>query len=96
MESDELGILSATLEVVYDDLEVVQSEGTSSLVACAIEIMARVHQLRGMPFVLGSISPSRLLILIMGTASETTSHGFTPGFEVHELEEMEAAVAPLS
>ena len=42
-KSDELGILSATLEVVYDDLEVVWSEGTSSLVARAIEITARVH-----------------------------------------------------
>jgi hypothetical protein len=44
-ESDELGILSAALGVVYDDLEVVRSEGTSSLVAHAVEIMARVRQL---------------------------------------------------
>ena len=41
-ESDELGILSAVLRVVCDDLEVVRSEGTSSLVARAIEITARV------------------------------------------------------
>ena len=27
---------------------------------------------------------------------ETMCHGFAPGYEVHELEEMEAAVAPLS
>ena len=26
---------------------------------------------------------------------ETMRHGFVPGYEVHELEEMEAAVAPL-
>ena len=44
-ESDELGILSATLGVVCDDLEVVWSEGTSSLTACAVDIMARVRQL---------------------------------------------------
>ena len=44
-ESDELGILSAALRVVYDDLEVVLSEGTSSLAARAIEITARVRQL---------------------------------------------------
>ena len=44
-KSDELGILSAALGVVCDDLEVVRSEGTSSLVAHAIEIMARVRQL---------------------------------------------------
>ena len=27
---------------------------------------------------------------------EAMSHGFAPGYEVHELEEMEAVVAPLS
>ena len=27
---------------------------------------------------------------------ETMSHGYAPGYEVHELEEMEAAVAPHS
>ena len=27
---------------------------------------------------------------------EMMSHGFTPGYEVHDLEEMEVAVAPLS
>ena len=42
-ESDELGILSAALGLVYDDLEVVRSEGTSSLTARAVEIMARVR-----------------------------------------------------
>ena len=26
---------------------------------------------------------------------EAMSHGFTPGYEAHELEEMEMAVAPL-
>jgi len=33
LEHDELGILCATLRVVYDDLEVVWSEWTSSLMA---------------------------------------------------------------
>jgi len=42
VESDELGILSAALGVVCNDLEVVRSEGTSSLTARAVEIMARV------------------------------------------------------
>ena len=45
-ESDELGILSAALGVVCDDLEVVRSERTSSLMARAIEIMAQVRQLK--------------------------------------------------
>ena len=44
-KSDELDILSAALRVVCDDLEVVQSERTSSLTARAIEIMAWVRQL---------------------------------------------------
>ena len=44
-KSDELGILSTALGVVYDDLEVVRSEGTSTLMARAVEITARVHQL---------------------------------------------------
>ncbi|XP_066311022.1 uncharacterized protein [Miscanthus floridulus] len=42
-ESDELEILKATLRVVCDDLEVVQSEGTSSLMAHAMDIMAQVR-----------------------------------------------------
>ena len=42
-KSDELDILSGALGVVYDDLEVVRSEGTSSLAAHAVEIMARVR-----------------------------------------------------
>ena len=45
VESDELGILSATLGVVCDDLEVVWSEGTSSLAARAIQITVWVRQL---------------------------------------------------
>ena len=44
-ESDELGILSTALGVVCDDLEVVQSEGTSSLMAHAVQITMRVRQL---------------------------------------------------
>ena len=40
MESDELGILTTTLGVVCDDVQVVWSEGTSSLMAHAVEIMA--------------------------------------------------------
>ena len=39
-ESDELGILSTTLRVVCDNLEVVRSKGTSSLATRAIMIMA--------------------------------------------------------
>ena len=45
VDSDELGILTTALGVVYDNLEVVRSEGTSSLVACAVNITAWVRQL---------------------------------------------------
>ena len=98
MESDELGILSAALGVVCDDLEVVWSEGTSSLTASAVEIMARVHQLER------NALSARVNQSFVNAHShygdnidlEVMSHGFAPGYEVHGLEEMEAAVAPLS
>ena len=97
-ESDELGILNATLSMVCDDLEVVRSEGTSSLTAHAIEIMARVHQLErnalrtrvNQSFTIARSHYGDNIDL------EMMSHGFAPSYEVHELEEMEAAVAPLS
>ena len=97
-ESDELDILSTTLEVVCDDLEVVRSEGTSSLMAHAIEIMARVRQLERdalrtrvhQPFVIAHSHYGDSIDL------ETMSLGFTPGYESYELDEIETAVAPLS
>ena len=96
-ESDELGILSATLGVVYDNLEVVRSEGTSSLTAHAVEIMAWVRQLernalRARVNQYFTIAHSHYGDII---DVETMSHDFMPGYEVHELEEMEVAVAPL-
>ena len=97
-ESDKLGILTATLGVVCDDLEVVWSDGTSSLVACAVEITARVHQLER------NALRARVNQSFMIARShygdnidlEAMSHGYTFGYEVHKLEEMETAVAPLS
>ena len=90
--------MSAALEVVCDDLEVVQLEGTSSLAAHAIEITARVRQLErnalhtgvNQSFVIARSHYGDNIDL------ETMSHGLMPGYEVHELGEMEAAVAPLS
>ena len=57
-ESDELGILSAALRVVYDDLEVVQSEGTSSLMVMLSRSQLGCASSRRMLFTPGSISPS--------------------------------------
>ena len=84
--------------MVYDDLEVVRSEGTSSLAACAIKIVARVRQLEG------NALRARVNQSFMIACShygdnidlEAMSHGYAPGYEVHELEEMEVGVAPLS
>jgi len=67
-------------------------------VAHAIEIMAQVHQLKR------NVLRARVNQSFMISHShygdnidlETMSHGFVLGYDVHELEEMEAAVAPLS
>ena len=98
MKSDELGILSATLGVVYDDLQVVRLEGTSSLAARAVEIMARVHQLKRNALCVGVNQSSAIAHSHYGDIIdlEAMSHGYAPGYEVHKLEEMEKAVAPLS
>ena len=97
-DSDELSILSAALGVVCDDLEVVWSKGTSSLAAHAIEITAWVRRLErnalrvevNQSFVIAHSHYGDSIDL------EAMSHGFAPSYEVHELEEMEAVVAPLS
>ena len=83
--------------MVYDDLEVVQSEGTISLVARAIEIMAQVRQLERNALCAGVNQSFMIARSHYGDSInlEAMSHGFAPGYEVHELEEMEAAVAPL-
>jgi hypothetical protein len=44
-KTSEHGMLCATIGVVCDDLEVVQAEGTSSLAACVVNIMARAGTL---------------------------------------------------
>ena len=96
--SDELGILGAALGVVCDDLEVVRSEGTSSLVDRAVEIMARVRQLERNALRAGVNQSFAIARCHYGESInlEMMSHGCAPGYEVYELEEMEAVVAPLS
>ena len=97
-ESDEHVLLSATLGVVYDDLEVVRSEGTSSLAAHAVDITVRVHQLERDALRAGvtqsfAIARSHYVDSI---DLETMSLGFAPGYEASELDEIETVVAPLS
>ena len=84
--------------MVCDDLKVVRSEGTSSLVARAVEIIARVRQLERNALRVGVNQSFAIAHSHYGDNIDlkAMSHGYTPGYEVHELEEMEAAVAPLS
>ena len=97
-ESDELGILSAALEVVYDDLEVVRSKGTSSLAAHAVEITVRVRQLERDALRTRVHQSFAIARSHYGDSIdlETMSHGFTPGYTDIELDEIEVVVAPLS
>ena len=84
--------------MVCDDLEVVRSEGTSSLVACAIEIMARVRQLK-MKALRARVNQSFAIARSHygdNIDLEAMRHVYAPIYEVHKLEEMETAVAPLS
>ena len=84
--------------MVCDDLEVVWSEGTNSLAARAVEIIAWVRQLERNVLRVGVNQSFAIAHSHYGDNIdlEAMSHGFVPGYEVHELEEMEAAVAPLS
>ena len=98
MESDELDVLKVALGVVYDDLQVVQAEGTSSLAAHAVDIMARVRQLEKEALRSGitqafAIARSHyddnidLEAMILDSAL---------GYEASELDEIEVVVAPLA
>ena len=83
--------------MVYDDLEVVRSEGTSSLAARAVDITARVRELERDTLRAGvtqafAIARSHYADSI---DLETMSLGFAPGYEASKLDEIETAVAPL-
>ena len=76
----------------------VQEEGTSSLTAHAVDIIARLHQLEKEALHLG-ITQSFTIARSHYYESidlEAMSLGFTPGYEASELDEIEAAVAPLT
>ena len=84
--------------MVCDDLEVVRSEGTSSLAARAVKIMVRVHQLKR-NILCAKVNQSFSIARSHYGDSidlEAMSHGYVSGYEVHELEEMKTAVGPLS
>ena len=84
--------------MICDDLEVVWPERTSSLAAHAIEIMAWVRQLERNALRAGVNQSFMIAHSHYGDNIdlEMMSHNFMAGYEVHELEEMETVVAPLS
>ena len=76
----------------------VRSKGTSSLMARAIEIIAWVHQLERNELRIGVNKSFTIAHSHYGDNIdlEAMSHGYVLEYEVHELEEMETMVAPLS
>ena len=64
-KGDEYDRLSLAVLAVYDNLQVAQEEGTSSLVTRAASIMARVGQLEESAFHAGITQAFTVAILIM-------------------------------
>ena len=97
-ESDKHDLLQATVGVVIDALRVAQPVETSSLVARAAGITARVGQLEEdafharitQAFAVARSHYDREINL------EVMSQGFAPIYEDAELDEMEKAVTPLA
>jgi len=97
-ESDEHDLLCAAIGVVFDDLGVARLEGTSSIMASAVDITAWVHQLEEDAFHIRitqafTVAHSHYAESI---DLETMSLGFTPGYEASELDEIEMAVTPIA
>ena len=98
VESDELDVLKVALGLVYDDLQVVQAEGTSSLAAHAIDITTQVSQLEKEALRSGITQAFAIAYshYVDSIDLEIMSLGFMPGDEASELDEIEAAMAPLA
>ena len=97
-DSDEHNLLRAALGVVYDDLEVAWLEGTNSLVACAVGILAWVRQLEREALharITQAFAIARSHY-VDSIDLETMSLGFAPGYEASKLDEIETVVAPLA
>ena len=98
MESNELDILKVALSVVCDDLQVVQVEVTSSLVARVADIMVRVHQLEKEALHSGIIQTFAVARSHYDDHIdfEAMSLGFMPGYEPSNLDDIEATVTPFA
>ena len=76
----------------------VQAEGTSSLIARVVDITAWVRQLEKEAFRLGIIQAFAIARSHYddNINLRAMSLGFTPGYELSELDGIEAAVTPLA
>jgi hypothetical protein len=97
-EASEHGMLHAAIGVVYKDLGVEQAEGTSSLAAHIIDIMARASTLERDAF---HASINRFFVVARSHYGETIileamSLGYPPGYDEKELEKLEKAMVPRS
>ena len=84
--------------MVCDDLEVARPEGTNSLAARAVDIMAWVLQLEREALRSG-ITQAFIIAFSHYTKSidlEIMSLGFTPSYKASELDEIETVVDPLA
>ena len=98
MKSDKLDVLKVALGIIYDDLQVVQAEGTSSLMARAIDITAWVCQLEKEALRSGITQAFAIACSHYDESInlEAMSLGYALGYEASELDEIEAAAAPLA
>ena len=97
-ESDEHDLLQAAVGVVINALRVAQPVETSSLVAHAAGITARVGQPEEDAFHAGITQAFAVAHSHYDQEInlEVMSQGFTPIYEDHELDEIEKAVTPLA
>ena len=90
--------MKVALGVVCDDLQVVQAEGTSLLVARAIDIMAWVCQLEKEALCSGITQAFAVVRSYYNDNInfEAMSLGFAPGYEPSDLDDIEATVTPFA
>ena len=97
-KSDEHDLLRTTVGVVFDDLGVAQPEGTSSLEASTVDIMAWVCQLEEDASHAG-ITQALAVARSHYAKSidlEIMSLGFAPSYKASELDEIETTVTPIA
>ena len=97
-EGDEYDRLSSAVLVVYDNLQVAQEEGASSLVTRAAGITAWVGQLEESAFHAGITQAFTVVHAHYEKEInlKVMSEGFPPTYEDDELEAIEKMVAPLA